>query len=243
MVLATASCRGVKMAVCTALTGGITLWALTSSSAQDTQRPSPVIVVAEVQRSTNQRDLALQRYERGVDAAKGGDFQRAIQFFSLALAMSRTLAPDEVGQLYQARSDAYAKTGAFDAALADAGSGIKAASNRILRSFLYALRGRIYLEMNSYDKAEIELNSSIALNAISPLSYETRAYIRYREHNLKGAAEDYEAALLLNPHLQRAKNNLSEIKRQLTDASAADAQQAEAPHPDNLAKPGVDPPP
>src|SRR5262249_13022744 len=115
-------------------------------------------------------DLAKLHYDRALEYANKGDYDRAIQDFGQAIKIN----PNHVGPLYS-RGRTYSNKGLWARAIQDYGEAIKLSPNYVRA---ISNRGNAYFAKRQYDRAIQDYDQAIKLdpNEAIPLNNRGNAY-------------------------------------------------------------------
>lgn len=144
-------------------------------------------------KSTN---LAVDCFNRGVDAMNERDYERAVACFSEAIDLDPNLA-----EAYYNRAYIYGETGEFDKAISDYTEAI-----RVYPAFAEAFSSRsfAYRQIGEYDEAMADCNEAIRLDPQAAGSYGNRGGVHGDIGEYEKAIADCTKAIHLDPKLANA---------------------------------------
>ena len=163
---------------------------------------------------------AEEYFRRGVEAHQRGDFDRAIQDYSKAIALKPDLA-----EAYNNRGNAYREKGDYDRAIQDY---TKAIALKPDLAEAYYNRGVAYGAKGDYDRAIQDYTKAIALKPDDAKAYNNRGVAYGAKGDHDHAIQDYDKAIDLAPDDALAYTNrgvtwlfLREWDRARSDLTAA----------------------
>jgi tetratricopeptide (TPR) repeat protein len=169
--------------------------------------------VAGAQGNPQAANLARQ----GSEAAKSGDWDKAIDSFRKATDMDKKHAPNLAAALEQ-RGAAYMSAQRFSDAADDFTEALKINPND---AGTYERRAYVEMKMTDYDKALADYSEAIKHNPHDARYYNLRAYILETKSDFNGAMADTDRALKIDKNNAEARAR----KERLQKIQAMNAQQ------------------
>ena len=143
--------------------------------------------------SSDQNNLALQKFNEGFAAFERGDYSTAISFYTQAIE----LKPDYF-EAYHNIGVAYVRRNDFNNALPNLNAAIKINPNS---PKLYAVRGCIYLNLKNYSAAVSDCNKALQLEPQNADAFLFRALAQGNLKNFSQAISDCNSAMQLSEKL------------------------------------------
>ena len=197
---------------------------------------------------------ALKYYEEGNRYFEKGDYQKAIEMYSLAILynpnfseayFNRALSYYKLKEydkaiedytkaieldpknpiIYNNRGDAYYRKQDYMSAIKDYDKAIMLNPNYMKA---YYNRGLCYATLEQYDKAIQDFSKFIELNPNFAEAYHLRGLAYEYSGDLDNAIKDYETALKLNPSLSEAKAHLEVVKAKKEGSSGEQGKSKES---------------
>jgi tetratricopeptide (TPR) repeat protein len=159
-------------------------------------------------------DPATNAARQGAEAAKNGDWDKAVDSFRKAAGMNGKYNHD-LGATLQHRGLAYLKDNKFPQALADFTDALKLSPRD---TGILERRAYVEMKMNDLDKALADYDEAIRINPREKRYYLLRSYIYETKNDVKNSMADTEQVLTIDPNNVEAKarkdrlNKILEIK-------------------------------
>ena len=169
-------------------------------------------MITETPQPQNTED-SVQHYNRGVSHAELGEYQQAIDDYTLAI----TIEPGD-SKIHYARGSAYAELGKYQPAIDDYTLAITIEPGD---PTLHYARGFAYDELGEYQRAIDDYDQSIAINPVQAGSYINRGFAYDKLGNYQQAIADYNQAIILDP-----SNDAAYINRGAAYSMLQEYQQA-----------------
>jgi tetratricopeptide (TPR) repeat protein len=161
--------------------------------------------------------VSLDLFERGAQKTDAGDYEGAIQDYSLFILMNPTWS---VG--YYQRGQTYAALGEFEAALSDYTQALNLPSpSPDLTGEMYTARALIYMQQNDTENALDDLNNALVAFPDYADAYLRRGQIHLFNEDWEDALSDYDKLIELAPNFVGGYAGRAVIHTQLGDAEAA----------------------
>jgi tetratricopeptide (TPR) repeat protein len=150
----------------------------------------------------------------GAEAAKGQDFDKAVDLLKKAAAMDKKY-DDELSAVYQQRGYAAANDQRYGDAINDYNEALKLTPQQAPR--IHEQRAAVEMKIQDYDKALADYSELIKLkpNEIKYLSY--RAYIYELKNDLQNSTADNEQILKADPNNQDAKARKQRLEQKIAE--------------------------
>src|SRR5881394_64968 len=150
----------------------------------------------------------------GAEAAKGQDWDKAVDLLKKATAMDKKYS-DELSAVYQQRGYAAAKDQKYGDAINDYDEALKLTPQEAPR--IHEQRAAVEMKIQDYDKALGDYSELIKLkpNEIKYISY--RAYIYELKNDLQNATADNEKILKADPNNQDAKARKQRLEQKIAE--------------------------
>jgi tetratricopeptide (TPR) repeat protein len=188
------------------------------------------VPMAHAQKNDEATNLARQ----GSQAAKGGDWDKAIDAFRKAADMDRKWASSLEAALQQ-RGAAYASQQKFPEAAADFTEALKINPRD---AGIHERRAYVEMKLNDLDKALEDYSEAIKINPKEIRYYLPRSYIYETKGDLKNAMADTDHILKVDKNNAEAKSRKERLQKiETMKANAA----ANAPGPTPIAAPPAPP--
>lgn len=151
--------------------------------------------------------MQLRLVEEGVEACRNNDFEKGVSYFDEALLKE----PDHIEALYN-RARALSRLGKLKKSLADFRRLTELQPENA--SFIGDYAVSLHLNEKN-DEAAAQFELALKLDSNNPYRYSSRAFFKDRIGDLKGAIEDYEKAIALDPEDAIALNNKGLVEEKL----------------------------
>ncbi len=175
-----------------------------------------VLCLSQISRAQGNPE-ATNQARQGSEAARSGDWDKAIDSFRKATDLDKKHAPNLAAALQQ-RGAANMSQQRFTEAAEDFTEALKINPND---AGTYERRAYVEMKMNDYDKALADYSEAIKHNPRDARYYNLRAYILETKSDVNGATADTEKALKIDKHNAEALAR----KERLQKIQAANAQQ------------------
>lgn len=154
-------------------------------------------------------DPATNTARQGSEAAKNGDWDKAVDSFRKAAEMNGKWNRD-LSTALQHRGLAYLKDNKFPEAIADFTDALK-----LNPRDTGILERRAYVEMkiSDFDKALADYNEAIRINPKEARYYNLRSYIYETKKDLKNSMADTDHVLKLDPNNAEAKDRKERLNK------------------------------
>jgi len=160
---------------------------------------------------------------RGEEAVRSGDYDRAVREFTESIRLTNaliinsnarqaTLLTQMLGLEYQLRGFAYYLKDDYDNGIADYTESIKYGRGEDEDTYYY--RGRLYTGKEDWDRAIADYTQVIRLNPQKTEAFFYRGNAYYYKNDFNRAIADWESLLRLDPNNENARRNIEIVKNQ-----------------------------
>ena len=154
-------------------------------------------------------DPATNAARQGSEAAKNGDWDKAVDSFCKAAGMNGKFDRD-LGAALQHRGLTYLKNNNFPEAIADFTAALKLNPRD---TGILERRAYVEMKMNDFDKALADYTEAIKINPKEVRYYNLRSYIYETKKDLKNAMTDTDRVLKMDPNNAEAKDRKDRLTR------------------------------
>ncbi len=154
-------------------------------------------------------DPATNAARQGAEAAKNGDWDKAVDSFRKAAGMNGKYNRD-LGATLQHRGLNSLKDNKFPQALADFTDALKLNPHD---TGILERRAYVEMKMNDLDKALADYNEAIRINPREKRYYLLRSYIYETKNDVKNSMADTEQVLKMDPNNVEAKARKDRLNR------------------------------
>lgn len=154
-------------------------------------------------------DPATNAARQGAEAAKNGDWDKAVDSFRKAAGMNGKFNRDLAAAL-QHRGLNYLKNNSFPEAIADFSDALKVNPRD---AGILERRAYVEMKMNDFDKALEDYTAAIKINPKEVRYYNLRSYIYETKKDLKNSMADTDHALKIDPNNAEAKERKDRLTR------------------------------
>ena len=145
----------------------------------------------------------------GAEAAKGEDWDKAVESLRKATALDHKYASD-LAAVYQGRGYAAAKNQQFQEAVQDFTEALKIKSND---PRIYEQRAAAEMKVYDYDKALADYSEASKLKPNEVRYYNYRAYIYETKEDTQNSMAETDKALKIDPNNQEAKGRKQRLEQ------------------------------
>jgi len=186
---------------------------LTVKEGQNLNFAIPIHDVLDVEISSYIKDDTYKDYElfsKGYYASEKGNYQKAIEYYSLFLRKY----PKSAGT-YNNRGEAKRKLEDYRGAIQDYNKAIERKPSN--EELYYHNRGIAKGQLGDYRGSIQDFNKAIEIEPDNAQAFFNRGYTKSKLEDYRGAIQDYNKAIELNPLYSDAYHNRGSAKRQLED--------------------------
>jgi tetratricopeptide (TPR) repeat protein len=186
--------------------------------AESWERPTEYLIGVREPLQTAQNDStefnpALTYVRRGLLFARSGDFQQAIEQFTLAIEMD-----PELSVAYGNRGFTRVSVGDNEGAIADFSRALELEPDNPI---ILASRGITYAEIGDPETALVDLDRSIEINPEFAPTYYNRGLVRIELEDSQGALADLTTTIELNGDFAEAYGARGRLRSDLDDPEGA----------------------